>query len=128
VTDATPDTPADTLDVTLGEWYHADNEGRICRLPRLLDEDLRALFPDDAGQPAAGAIRAHRVQLIFAVNRWTGVNRRVLGVLLDELVQRVEALGLHVEPEQVNARMLNLAAFVTTLAMNYHYTDAFVES
>lgn len=129
VTDATPDTPADTLDVTLREWYHADdNEGRTCPLPRLLDEDLRALFPVGAGQPAADAIRAHRVQLIFEVNRWTGINRSVLGVLLDELVRRVEALALHVETEQINARMLSLAVFLTTLAMNYHYTDAFVES
>lgn len=122
-----PDTPVEQMDVTLSEWYGTSSQdGRACTLPRVLDEDLRTLFPAMQGQTAAGAVRTRRVQLVFETNRWTGVNRGRLGALLDEIVRRVEALNLKLEPDQVDARMINLAIFVTTLAMNYHYTNQFV--
>jgi hypothetical protein len=128
VTIDTPHTPVEQLDMTLGEWYAAPGEEhrQACALPSLLNEDLRALFPASNGQPAAKALRAHRRQWVRDLHHWTGMNRDLLDALFEDLLRRVESLGLKIEPEQTGDRLVNAAIFVTTLAMNYQYTGKFV--
>jgi len=121
------DSPVEQLDMTLGEWYKQPGEDtrQACVLPALLDEDLNALFPAQEGQPAAKALRARRRQWLRDVHHWTGINRHVLDAFFEELLRRVEGLGLKIEPETSSERLVNAAIFVTTLALNYQYTGKF---
>ena len=115
--------------MTLGEWYApADGADRTCSLPVILNEDLRTLLPAEDGQPAAELIRIHRSQLRRDLHAWTGIERQLASSLIHELIGRVESLGLKVETERETERLIGLAIFVTTLAMNYRYTDEFVSS
>ena len=122
------DTPVEEMDMSLAEWYATPGSTYRdrCTLPTLLDQDLRTVFPDAEGEPAAELVRAQRGQLIQDLYGWTGVNRHLLGALCDELLERVQALGLKVAPQQSTVRLVSLAILMTTLVMNYHYTEHFV--
>jgi hypothetical protein len=127
VTDGVLDVPVEEMDMTLAEWYAADEGGPACSLPDILDSDLEALFPAAEGQPAKDLIGAYRRVLVRDLNYWTGVTRPVLLRLLAEVARHLEELDLKVEPEQALGRMANLAIFLTTLVMNYNYTGQFVD-
>jgi len=128
VTDETKDAPVESLTMTLAEWYGMSGgaETTACELPQVLNEDLRAVFPAEKGQPAIDVLRPLRGPLLEDLYRWTGLNRRLLRALVDDLFRRVDALGLKIEPESADARLISLATLTATLAMNYRYTDRFV--
>jgi hypothetical protein len=128
VTDETLDVPVEEMEMTLAEWYgeSRDSDEGGPALPAILNDDLRALFPASEGLPAADLLRANRTHLVRDVNYWTGMERHVLRNLIYELLRRVETLGLKVEPNQASERLNNLSIFITTLVMNYLYTDHFV--
>jgi len=128
VTDDTPDTPVEEIEMTLEEWYAPVEDGTdaTCALPPILDEDLRALFTAAEGQPAADVVRIYRRHLLHDLYRWTGVNRRMLNALMEELLTRIEGLELKIQADQTLVRMANLSIFLTTLVMNYNYTGQFV--
>ena len=121
------DAPVEELDVTLADWYEIPaDDRRACSLPLILNEDLQAVFPAEEGQPAIEVLRSHRIQLLRDLHAWTGADRHLLASLLQQLMARVQGLGLKIEAGQAESRLLALAIFVTTLVMNYNYTDEFV--
>jgi hypothetical protein len=94
-----------------------------------LDQDLCALF-EPAGAAAATAetlVRAERQSLIQAVTHYSGVSRAVVRSVVDHLVERTAALGLTVHLDKTREYLTRLTSLVTTLAMNYLYTDRFFE-
>jgi hypothetical protein len=130
VTDEKLDTPVQELTMTLDRWYETgrDTNNISLNLHRTLNNDLRRLFPAEQGQPAADVLRANRNQLIREVNHWTGINRKLLRALTDELLERVQFLGLKIEPEQTATQMVSVSVFITTLVMNYLYRGQFVDA
>ena len=130
VTDEKPDKPVQELSMTLDAWYETGKAAKRCRLTLhpVINADLRRLLPAKEGQPAADVLQANSKQLIRDVNHWTGMNRRVLRSLFDELTGRVRVLGLKIDPDQTTARMASVAAFFTTLAMNYQFTGQFIDA
>jgi hypothetical protein len=128
VTDETLDVPVEQMEMTLAEWYGkpADSLGAGPALPAILNEDLRTLFPAAGGLPAADMLRAHRTHLVREVNYWTGMERHALRNLIDDLSSRIETLELKVEPDRTPQRLTSLSIFITTLVMNYLYTDQYV--
>ena len=56
------------------------------------------------------------------------MNRKLLTELVDNLFERIKSLELRVGPDQDSGQMVNVAIFVTTLAMNYLYRGQFVEA
>lgn len=128
VTGGDLDMPVEEMAFTLAEWYAEEPDERAdCVLPDILDADLQTLLPSKDGLPAHELLRGYRRLLIRDLNYWTGVNRRVLEALMSEMLRRVEALGLKVEPDQTMPRMADVAVFLTTLVMNYNYTGQFVD-
>jgi hypothetical protein len=94
-----------------------------------LDQDLFALF-EPAGAAAAKAetlVRAERQSLIQAVTQYSGVSRAVVRSVVDHLVERTAELGLTVHLDKTREYLTRLTSLVTTLAMNYLYTDRFFE-
>jgi hypothetical protein len=128
VTGGDLDRPLSELDVTLLEWCRLQQrQGRKkIVLPGIIDEDLRRLFPDKEGSPAADFIEANNRELVRAVHDWTGIGHYLLYSLTRELTKRVKSLGLKVESGKSSERLMNASAFVSTLAMNYQYQNKFV--
>jgi len=130
VTDEYLHTPVQELTMTLDRWYETgrDTDSVSLNLHRTLNNDLRRLFPAVQGQPAADVLRANRSHLIQEVNHWTGINRKLLSALFDELLQRVESIELKIGIEQATTQMAGVAVFITTLVMNYLYRGQFIDT
>ncbi|MFO0596937.1 MAG: putative zinc-binding metallopeptidase [Myxococcaceae bacterium] len=94
-----------------------------------LDQDLVALFEaEGVGNAAADTlVRAERQQLVASVTQYSGVSRGVVKSVLDHLLERVTALKLTVHHVRARDYMTRLTALLTTLAMNFLYTDKFFD-
>ncbi len=130
ISDDKLDTPVQELTMTLDRWYETgkDSSHLSLNLHRTLNNDLRRLFPAEQGQPAVDVLRANRKQLVREVNHWTGIDRKLLGALTDDLIERVQFLGLKVETEQTAAQMVSVSVFITTLVMNYLHRGRFMDT
>ncbi len=95
-----------------------------------LDQDLRALFEDEGvGHTGADTLlRAERQALVHAVTQYSGVSRAVVKSVLDHLVERVAELKLTVHRDSSREYSTRLTALLTTLAMNFLYTDKFFDT
>jgi hypothetical protein len=129
VTDEKLDKPVEELKMTLDSWYETNRKSnrKKLKLHRLIDEDLSALFPETDGLPAADVLQANSRRLVREVNLWTGMDRRILDSLFNELTERARLLGLKIGPDQTNPRIMNMAIFLTTLAMNYQFNGQFID-
>ena len=123
------ETPVEKIAMTLDSWYrtYAPHSHEPAVVHPILDLDLRRLFPDAIGKPAADILAANRIRLVFEINKWTGLERHVLGGLFDDLVARVKALRLRIDPEKESSSVEGFTIMVTTLAMNYINRGKFVE-
>lgn len=96
--------------------------------PDFYDRDLRQLFagPPEAG-PAARAsvwLRARRRRLMDAVCESSNEKKYRVNKLLSRLIDRCDRLDLHLHPAEPAPDMA-VAAYVTTLVMNYLFTGKF---
>jgi hypothetical protein len=124
------DRPVQELKMTLDKWYdtnmHFNRRG--IKFHPIINEDLKVLLPEKSGRPAAEVLQANSRRLIRDVNRWTGMDRRVLESLFDELTERVRLLELKIGPGRTTTRMVSVAIFLTTLVMDYQFTGQFIEA
>lgn len=127
VTAESLDAPMSEIQTTLADWYRTGRARQRPRLPKVINYDLRTLLPWKEGLDAAGTLRRARHRLIRQVNYWTGVEPRLLGPLIDELLDRTRALNLKIPPAEQESAQTGFAAMLTTLAMNYEYTGSFVK-
>ena len=118
----------DCLGVKLKTYYTRKRKAYEHSFPDFYDNDLRQLF--DADPNASGPVlaseylRRHRHQLTNAVCQWTNENRYRVDQLLVRLINRCDALGLHIkayDPKQ----NLHVSAYITTLVMNHLFTGQF---
>jgi hypothetical protein len=124
------DKPLSELTMTLDTWYESNrkfNNLKITLHP-IIDVDLRRLFPEKEGQPAADILSSSEKRLIRDVNNWTGIDRHMLSSLLKEITARVRSLKLKISLDQQNSRVLSAAIFLATLAMNFQLKGEFVEA
>jgi hypothetical protein len=124
------DRPLEELDITLARWCRMrEREGRKkIALSDIINEDLKRLFPDAAGEPAVNIFQSNSRQLVHNVHDWTGVSRDLLNSLVYELMKRVKALELKVKLDRETRLTMSLAIFISTLAMNYQYSGKFVKN
>jgi hypothetical protein len=130
VSDEKLDMPIQQMKMTLDSWYEMGRDTNRIKLNirRSLDNDLRRLFPAEQGQAAVDILRTNRKQLVKEVTHWTGINRKLLSALIDELLDRIKFLGLRTDSEQPVTNMVSVSVFVTTLVMNYLYRGQFVDA
>ena len=128
VTEGRFDGPVEELRTTLAEWYDTELErtGDALGLPLLLNADLRRLFPSGEGEPADEALAPFRGRLIREVRYWTGMDLSTVSDLVDEILDRLQGMGLVLAPGQEAHALVGLSVLITTLTMNYHYTRQFV--
>jgi hypothetical protein len=123
------DMPLEELSMTLSEWYGYDTSNTSGpTLHPIINEDLRILLPGVTGQPAENVLQENRRLLIRTIHYWTGIDRHVLAKLFSELLDRVRALGLKVDTDQINTRIMGVTVFLTTLALNYQRSGQYTET
>lgn len=94
-----------------------------------LDQDLTTLFEAEAlgNATADSLLRSERQALIASVTQYAGVSRAVVKSVLDHLIERVAELKLSVHRDKAREYMTRFTALLTTLAMNFLYTDKFFD-
>jgi len=129
------DTDVRDIQKTVAQFY---DEGEIqgVALPRSLDGDLKSIFSPyqaragdtDAGRmaKASSLIRRHEDEMADAVYYWTGMDHALTYALLDHVADRAERSDLSYPLVHQDQVLVQLAAFLTTLAMNYVYRGSFI--
>jgi len=125
------DLDVDQMEETVIDHYRQRDlaEKVDVQLREQLDQDLCNLFeaPGIAPAKAETLVRAERQSLIQAVTQYSGVSRAVVRSVVDDPVERTAVLGLTVHINRMGEYLTRLTSLVTTLAMNYLYTDRFFE-
>lgn len=117
----------DFLNLKLKTYYARKRKFYEDTYPDFYDADLRELFSAAAGPgriKASSYLRLRRRRLMNSVCQWTNEKKFRVNKLLTRLIKRCEALNLHVlndDPQQD----FRVAAFITTLVMNYLFTGKF---
>jgi hypothetical protein len=64
-------------------------------------------------------VTENRELITDKIEYWTGVARPVVRALVESIVRHCRELGLHAEVGKESRYLVELAAYGTTLAMNY---------
>jgi len=123
------DTPVEEMTMTLDTWYrtYTRHAHETVMTNPILDEDLRRAFPGDTGEPAADVIGREQTSLVYEINEWTGLERHILSMLVEDLVTRIKDLELKIEPGKTGSSLRTFAIILATLAMNYLNRGKFIE-
>lgn len=139
VTSTELDNEVSELRLTVQEFYEEIQVGATS-IPRSLDGDLRAIFaapapagsaapaPETAARPgsAAALLRRQRDFLANVVYHWTGVDDDLVRQLLRHLIHRAHEMRLTYPVGKRDELLVEMAGFLTTLAMNYVYKGHFI--
>ncbi len=112
---------------TLRRYYQRRRHAEAENYPDFHDTNLRRMFVEgqakkETRRSVAKLLQTHRKQLLMAVSEWTGERRYMVSEVLKAIQQRSKALRLVTEePESV--AILKLTTYLTTLQMNYRYTN-----
>jgi hypothetical protein len=118
-------TPAAEMDILLAEHYGQRAERYRAAAQGFVDDKLREVFPPVGGRTLLAAgdlIRKHRAALTERVARWSGLDGDEVGIILSKLEDRAEALALCFRRSQLAAKLLDVTALATALAMDFAYT------
>ena len=122
--------PVRALTLTLAEHYGQRAEQYRASAHGYVDDKLRAVFPDmdEARELDADAlVRRNRREILSRVVRWSGMDQEDVERILTKIEDRSRDLGLGLQRNQVRARLLDLTALTTALAMDLGYTGRFCD-
>jgi len=114
------------MEATIEEFYRehiVEEEEAISQLA--LDTDLADIFPALTSKgtaelkPAAELIASRRRELIDKVYYWTGVKRPLIKQLVESIERRVAEQELRFDPKKVDAELIELTVYITSLAMTH---------
>ena len=117
----------DFLNLKLNTYYARKRKLYEDTYPDFYDADLRELFAAPAGPgriKASSYLRRRRRRLLNSVCQWTNEKKFRVNKLLTRLIERCDQLALHV-PNDDPQQDFRVAAFLTTLVMNYLFTGRF---
>jgi hypothetical protein len=118
-------TPVEEMDMLLVEHYGQRAERYRAAAQGYVDDKLREVFPPTRGRtliPAGDLLRRQQEAMLKRVSQWSGLEQEEVLALLSKLEDRAEALDLYVSKRQLAAKSLDVAALVTSLAMDFAYT------
>ena len=112
---------------TLGRYYRNRRHTEAEDFPEFHDDNLRRMFTAGAAQGETRRridhlLHAHRKSLLMSVSAWTGERRFMVNEVCKAILQRCRALHLVTEEPETVA-VLKLSTYLTTLLMNYRYTN-----
>ncbi|MCC2657543.1 MAG: hypothetical protein K0Q76_2651 [Panacagrimonas sp.] len=112
---------------TLGRYYRKRRHTEAEDFPEFHDDNLRLMFDtaaakDETRRRVDQLLHAHHKALLTSVSSWTGESRFMVNQVYKAVLQRCRALKLVTgDPETV--AVLQLSSYLTTLLMNYRYTN-----
>jgi hypothetical protein len=118
-------TPVDELDILLAEHYGQRAERYRATAQGYVDDKLHEIFPVCKGRKTEAVIvllQKNRHEILNRVIRWSQLEEDEVGAILDKLEVRAETLGLQFNLRDQHARLMDLTALATSLAMNFSYT------
>lgn len=120
---------ASTLRMTLKNYYKKKRHFWAEEFPDFHDAFLRKNFEEYTGENkefprVADMIRKHRCHILNSVSKYSGERKYVVNDLLKDIQKRSRELKLAASGDEASIT-LNLAAYITSLIMNYLYTGRF---
>lgn len=115
-------TPVAEMDMLLAEHYGQLAKRYAAAAQGYVDDKLREVFPPVRGRrmlPASDLLSKHRLELVARVTRWSGLDQVEVESLLSKLAERAEALGLGYRPRELSARIMDITALLTALAIDF---------
>jgi hypothetical protein len=118
-------TPVEEMNILLAEHYGQRAERYRAAAQGYVDDKLREVFPPIRGRGRIAAdtlLREYRDELIQRVVRWSRLDEEEVLTILNKLEDRAEALVLFCRQRDVPAKVMDLTALATALAMDFAYT------
>jgi hypothetical protein len=118
-------TPVDEMNVLLAEHYGQRAERYRAAAQGYVDDKLHEVFPPVRGRgrvPAPNLLRDYREELVLRVVRWSRLEEDEVLTILSKLEDRAEALDLSCRQRDIPAKVMDLTALATALAMDFAYT------
>jgi hypothetical protein len=120
-------TPVEEMTMLLAEHYGARAERYRAAAQGYVDDKLREVFPPVRGRtlvPAGDLLRQRRRDLLSRVARWSSLSEKEVDMLLIKLEARADDLALQFRRREGNAKLLDLIALATSLALEFASTGA----
>jgi hypothetical protein len=120
-------TPVEEMTMRLAEHYGARAERYRAAAQGYVDDKLREVFPPVRGRslaPAGELLRQGRRDLLGPVARWSSLSEKEVDLLLTKLEARADALALQFRGRERNAKLMDLVALATSLALDFASTGA----
>ncbi len=126
---ATPYWRLSSLRLTLKNYYKNKRHFWAEDFPDFHDAFLKKVFvertEENKGLPAAaGLLRKYHRHILSSVSKYSGERKHVISDLLEDIHKRGGELKLAAQGEETDMA-IHLAAYVTSLIMNYVYTGRF---
>jgi hypothetical protein len=116
-----PPWSASRMTSTLAAHYERKRRALGSEFQGFYDDSLETLFDSKSGGSfplkASKLLRHHRHELVDSVSRWTGHRKYDIHQLVNTLINRCDALGLHAMPGQTD-NIIGLTALLTAIAGN----------
>jgi hypothetical protein len=122
-----PHWAASQIRSTLRSYYRRRRAAEAENYPDFHDVNLKQMFIEGQAKhetrpSVAGILKSHRKALLNYISEWTGERKYRVGEVFQGVYQRCKALRLVTEDSESLA-LLKLTAYLTTLQMNYRYTN-----
>jgi hypothetical protein len=116
----------DCLDLKLKTYYARKRKAYADSFPDVYDSDLKKLFSahGEGSERASRYLRRRRKHVVDAVSAWCSERKFRIDELLQKIIARCDELGLRA-PTGDPLLDLQVATYVTSLAMNYLFTGRF---
>jgi hypothetical protein len=118
-------TPVENMTLLLAEHYGQRAERYRAAAQGYVDDKLREVFSTVRGRdliPASDLLRRKREELLSRLIRWSNLPEQEVSTLLDKLEDRADALGLQCRRNERDAKLMDITALATSLAMDFAYT------
>jgi hypothetical protein len=115
-------TPVHEMDILLAEHYGQRAQRYRAAAQGYVDDKLREVFPEVRGRTLVTAtelLGKHREDMLLRVTRWSGLDSRDVESLLIKLEERAQALDLSYRPRETSAKVMDVTALVTALAIDF---------
>lgn len=118
-------TPVEEMDVLLAEHYGQMAERYRKEAQGYVDDKLKEVFPPVRSRDilyACDLLRKKGSELMHRVTRWSGLEAEEVQVILNKLEDRSMVLGLQFAKSQQHAKLLDILALLSALALDFAYT------
>ncbi len=118
-------TPVEEMEILLAEHYGQRAERFRAAAQGYVDDKLREIFPPVRGRtmkPAAELLAKHQEELVGKVVRWSALDDEEVAAILEKLVSRAELLDLKYRRREIHAKLMDVTALATAIAMDFAYT------